>query len=307
MDKAYFLPPVHVNRVPMTRQLVADQDVLVLQSFHGHADEIGEKAGPSELQGSGSRDSSNQPAATSSAVNESSIPQPVVVQESDMRDDAALEPLRFCLQTFSTKTKEVLVGISQLKFGQYLGEPCFAPATAQIPRSSNLSPEWPKNWKQGTFDVLVIHMHYGFIICEVLSFGDNIHKLSMSQPDIHTKVRKKLNGAIQKLRKAEAMLSHLVSDIAPGLRITKTIAVPNLTVLQVQQAIADDAQLTEVIFILLFPKIINLFGNISCRFVVIIMYEIVRYCRDFNISVLVVSTNNKLNVVARIYNIAAAT
>ncbi|XP_025114123.1 uncharacterized protein LOC112576088 [Pomacea canaliculata] len=41
------------------------------------------------------------------------------------------------------------------------------------------------------------------------------------------------------------MLSHLVSDITPGLRITKTIAFPNLTADQVQQAISEDIPLTE--------------------------------------------------------------
>ncbi|XP_025112767.1 uncharacterized protein LOC112575259 [Pomacea canaliculata] len=67
----------------------------------------------------------------------------------------------------------------------------------------------------------------------------------MTQQDIDNNIRKKLKVAMTQLDKAEAMLSHLVSDIAPGLRISKTIAVPNLTRHQVQQAVSDDLQLTQ--------------------------------------------------------------
>ncbi|XP_025111721.1 uncharacterized protein LOC112574707 [Pomacea canaliculata] len=74
-----------------------------------------------------------------------------------------------------------------------------------------------------------------------------IHQTTGAQEDIYSNIRKKLRDAVSQLDKAEAMLSHLVSDIAPGLRITKTIAFPNLTARQLQQAISHDSQLTETL------------------------------------------------------------
>lgn len=68
----------------------------------------------------------------------------------------------------------------------------------------------------------------------------------MPQPDVDNVIRKKLKQSVSQLDKAEAVLSHLVSDISPSLRITKTIAVPNLTAFQVQQAILSDPKLTQL-------------------------------------------------------------
>ncbi|XP_025114468.1 uncharacterized protein LOC112576323 [Pomacea canaliculata] len=174
-------------------------------------------------------------------------PKPAKVQESDIRDDTAMQRVLFCLQRLSEKTKEVFVGISQLQFGQYLREPCYAAAAKYLPRSDNLSPDRPRNRKEGDFDVLLIHRHYGLVICEVKAFGDNVNEINMSQQDIDKNIRKKLKDAMTQLDKAEAMLSHLVSDIAPGLRISKTIAVPNLTRHQVQQAVSEDLELTQAL------------------------------------------------------------
>ncbi|XP_025111914.1 uncharacterized protein LOC112574812 [Pomacea canaliculata] len=226
-SRAYFLPPVYFNRVPMSRQSIAGEDVLVVHSAPGQA---GQSSGP---------------ATTSSTTGKSCLPQPPRVQDSDTRDDAAMQRLLFCLQKMTEQKGEVLVEMSNLKFGQYLGEPCYAAAAAQLPLPANLPSARPRNWKHGDFDVLLIHRHYGLVICEVKAFGDNIQALNMSQQDINNNIRQKLRDAVSQLDKAEAMLSHLVSDIAPGLRITKTIAFPNLTASQVQQAISGDTQLTQ--------------------------------------------------------------
>ncbi|XP_025103292.1 uncharacterized protein LOC112569647 [Pomacea canaliculata] len=226
-SRAYFLPPVYVNRVPMTRQSVAGQDVLVLGSAPGQAGQ------------------SNKQAMASSSAAQALGHQPPRVQDSDVRDDAALELVLKCLQKISEQNKEVLVGLSQLKYEQCLGEPCYSSVAAQLPVADSLPSSFPRNWKQGDFDVLLIHRHYGFVVCEVKAFGDNIHELSMPQQDIDNNIRKKLKQAVSQLDKAEAMLSHLVSDIAPGLRITKTIAFPNLTARQLQQAISGDTKLSQ--------------------------------------------------------------
>ncbi|XP_025114499.1 uncharacterized protein LOC112576346 isoform X2 [Pomacea canaliculata] len=223
-SQAYFLPPVYVNRVPMTRQSVGGQDVWVLQHAPGQACQ------------------SMEPATTPPVV---SISQPFLVQDSDTRDDAAMQRVLLHLQRLFDQNGEVLVGISQLQFGQYLGEPCYAAEAAQLPLPANLPPDLPRNWKKGDFDVLLIHRHYGFVVCEVKSFGENVRELDLTQQDINSNIKRKLRQAVSQLDKAEAMLSHLVSDVCPDLRITKTIAVPNLPTAWVQQAISDDPQLSQ--------------------------------------------------------------
>ncbi|XP_025078042.1 uncharacterized protein LOC112554476 [Pomacea canaliculata] len=174
-----------------------------------------------------------------------SIPQPPRVQDSDIRDDAAMQRVLYCLQKLCEDNKEVMVGLTQLQFGDYLGEPCYTAAAAQLPLPANLPSALPPDWKQGDFDVLLIHRHFGLVTCEVKAFGDNTQALNMSKDDKDKNIRKKLTEAMSQLDKAEAMLSHLVSDIAPGLPVTKVIAFPNLTTDEVQQAISGDPQLTQ--------------------------------------------------------------
>ncbi|XP_025098572.1 uncharacterized protein LOC112566557 [Pomacea canaliculata] len=246
-SRSYFLPPVCINRVPMTRQVVVGLNVQIVHSPPGQAGQPSPVQGYMSSPGQAGQSTpgqSGQYQAPAMGVSQPSIPQPPTVQDSDVRDDTAMQRVLLCLQKMSEENKEVLFGMSQLQFGQYLGEHCYAAAAVQLPLSSNLPPAVPRNWKQGDFDVLLIHRHYGLVVCEVKSFGQNVSKLSMSQQDIDNNIRKKLKVAVSQLNKAKAMLSHLVSDIAPGLRITKTIGVPNLTAGQIQQVISSDPQLT---------------------------------------------------------------
>ncbi|XP_025079704.1 uncharacterized protein LOC112555485 [Pomacea canaliculata] len=243
-SRAYFLPPVYFNRVPMTTETVAGQDVQVLPS-HSKETVAGQdfQVKLPALEDTGMLTFLKEKLRREMTAA-SFISPPAAVQDSDLRYDAAMRRVVFCLQNWSEKTGEVLVGITRLRFGQYLTEPCFSVAAAQLPRASSLPPDLPQSWKQGNFDVLLIHRNHGLVVCNVMSFGDITKNLKMSQEDI-VKIRKKLRDAVSQLNKAEAMLSHLVSDVCPGLRITKTIAVPNLTTNQVQQAISHDSQLTE--------------------------------------------------------------
>ncbi|XP_025112862.1 uncharacterized protein LOC112575313 [Pomacea canaliculata] len=212
----------------MTRQAAAGQEVLVLTSSPGQAGQ------------------SNQVPTSSSSAAHPSIPQPPRLQDSDVRDDAAMQRMFVCLQKMFEENRDVMVGMTQLQFRQYLGEPCYAAAATHLPRPSNLPPSLPHNWKQGDFDVLLIHRQYGLVVCEVKAVGDNIQSVNMSQQDVDKNIRQKLSNAVSQLDKAEAMLSHLVSDIAPGLPVTKVIAFPNLTARQLQQAISGDNLLIQI-------------------------------------------------------------
>lgn len=206
-SSSYFVPPVHLNHVPMTSKAIGCRNVQVLGAQSGQ---------------------------TSNS------------QASDARHDAARQQVLFCLQKMANQNGEILFGISQLKFGQYLREPCYAAAAAHLPLSANLPPKLPPNWKQGDFDILLIHQLYGFVVCKVKSWGGNVKELSMSQQDLDKNMKKKLKEAASYLNKAKAMLSHLVSDIAPDLRITKAIVVPNITSRQIQTAVDGDPNLRQV-------------------------------------------------------------
>ncbi|XP_025085442.1 uncharacterized protein LOC112558905 [Pomacea canaliculata] len=160
-SRAYFLPPVHVNRVPMVKQLTHAMEVLVLQSAP-------EQAGQS-----------NQ-SATNTFTS-----QPPRVYDSDVRDDAATKRVLCCLDRLCEHNKEVMVGMTQLSFGQYLGTllcRCGCPA----PRPANLPPALPQKWKQGDFDVLLIHRHYGFVLANKsyigLSSAVKMHSLTFKSP-----------------------------------------------------------------------------------------------------------------------------
>lgn len=64
----------------------------------------------------------------------------------------------------------------------------------------------------------------------------------MSREKLNSKIRDKLDYAIVQLGKAEKLLS----NIAPGVRITKSIALPNLSSSQVEQAISGNKKLIQV-------------------------------------------------------------
>ncbi|XP_025111884.1 uncharacterized protein LOC112574798 isoform X3 [Pomacea canaliculata] len=214
-SRAYFLPPVYVNRVPMTRQ-----DVRIIQSAP-------EKV--SQFKRTGMASFTDTVPSSQSRF-----------YDNDVRIDAALQRVLVSLLKMFEENREALVGLSKL-----LSEHWYATEVDQLPFPNSLYHALLWTWRRGMFDVILIHRHYGLIICKVKAFGENIKEMKTPQKCVDYNIRKKLTHAVSQLDKAEAMLSHLVSDIAPGLRITKTIAFPNLTTRQLQHAISGDSQLIE--------------------------------------------------------------
>ncbi|XP_025079892.1 uncharacterized protein LOC112555661 isoform X2 [Pomacea canaliculata] len=156
------------------------------------------------------------------------------VLDSDVRDDAAMQRVLTCLARMSRSSGEVLMGVSQLQFEHYLGEEMYALASEQLPR--------PCRWQRGDFDVLLIHRHHGFVVFEVKAIGYNVRQLDMSEEQLYTQVRKKLKQAAYQLNKAKAFLSHVVSDVVSGLRVSVAMAFPYIRAAQVENAIAADQE-----------------------------------------------------------------
>lgn len=136
--------------------------------------------------------------------------------------------------------------VNQLRFQEYLGDPCYSAAAAHLPVPTCLPSSMPWQWKRGDFDVLLVHRQYGLVVCEVKSFGGNVEELNMTQEEMDAQIQRKLKKASNQLKKAEAVLSYIVSDIASGLRITQVIALPNITSARVKRALEQDPQLVEV-------------------------------------------------------------
>ncbi|XP_025100575.1 uncharacterized protein LOC112567909 [Pomacea canaliculata] len=222
--RSYFLPPVYIRRVPMTQQSIACQRVFILKTEDRPSSPV------------------KHPSMTPSSTERPQVSNIPCVQQSDMHDDEAIERVLVSLKIFSKLHKEVFMCLSQFSFGSYLGEPRFA--AAHLPLPSNLPSTLPWSWRQGDFDVLLIHKLYGFVIMEIKAVGCNIAK---SQEEKKEYVRKKLTDAIEQLNKAEAMLKHLVSDITSGVRITKAIACPNLTAKQIHEVLLDSVEVQQAL------------------------------------------------------------
>lgn len=224
-SRAYFMPPVSFNR-PQTRktQETSEQDGKTNGLVH-----VTKICSPSM-----------------NYQNETAAPPISNEKNGEVRDDLALQRVLYSLQRLSEDKREVLFGLNTLRFGQYMGKPCYLAAATHLPQPAGLP--LPKKWRKGNFDALLIHRHYGIVLLEVRAFGEDLKKSNNLQNDTSqiTDIRQILREAAIQLNKAAAILSHILSETVPGLRISKAIAVPNLTVGQVEQAIAGAPQLTQV-------------------------------------------------------------
>lgn len=157
-----------------------------------------------------------------------------------------MQKVLYSLQKMSEQKREVLFVVGQLPFRRYLGEPCYSVVVEYLDSFYSIGVGQQQNWKEGDFDVIILHPLYGLVICVVMVYADKVTTPDISIQDTASKIRSKLEEAILQLNNAEEMLSYLVSDIIPDLRIRKTIAFPNLSADQIQSALTGDTQLIQV-------------------------------------------------------------
>ena len=160
---------------------------------------------------------------------------PTPVQETDSREDRAQQHVLNCLRTLGVMQMETMMILSQLDYAHYLDKPSYAEAAAHLPRPTDL----PRQYREGDFDLLVLHRYYGVLIGELKSVG-------ITRPATDADVTKRVGKAISQLDKAETVVRHIVSDVAPGLTVRKTLILPYVTATQLQRVLAANQHLEQV-------------------------------------------------------------
>lgn len=212
--ETYFLPPLHFNRVQYDRQEVGGQQVLVPHKAESGAIHSSLPASPKFSVSK----HCNTPAGNPRSPR---LPR---VQDNDVRDDKAQRRVLRGLRALVDELKEVMIVVSQLKFGSYLNKPSFAAAASLLPRPVTMDAEH----RQGDFDVLIIHSKHGLIAGEIKSVGDNFVRLQLTQEEEDSIVERSVQKALSQLTKSEEVLRHLVSDL-PSVNIIKALMLPNIT------------------------------------------------------------------------------
>ncbi|XP_070202899.1 uncharacterized protein [Littorina saxatilis] len=154
-------------------------------------------------------------------------------QQGNIQADLAQQHVLHNLKQLGDSGKEVMFVVSELNFKDYLNKPFYAKHTGKLPKPANLPKELRHHGKQGDFDILVIHRQYGIMIGEIKSVG----KTEASRED--TEVVKVIDKAVKQLDKCEVHARHMVSDIAPGLTVRKTLFLPFVSHTQLRRILND--------------------------------------------------------------------
>nr|KAG5688822.1 hypothetical protein BaRGS_017054 [Batillaria attramentaria] len=173
------------------------------------------------------------------------VARPINVQETDSRDDFAQQHVLYCLQTLGEQRQEAMFVMSSLDFTDYLKK-LDATHAAQFPLPGDL----PATQREGDFDVIVIHRKYGVLLGEIKSVG--IHGNNPTDKAVADKVSK----AVKQLDKCERVVNHVMSDVAPGVSVRKTLILPYISRTQLQHVLDGDSQLAQghpVVVLSLYP------------------------------------------------------
>ncbi|KAK7094336.1 hypothetical protein V1264_007976 [Littorina saxatilis] len=240
LTQTYCVPPVNFNKVSYVRGTVpgTGHSALVLHPPSGAAPvhnvpPVSQRPVPPSRYSLWTQES--QPQAI-----------PDRVQESDFRDDFAQNHVMVNLQELGNHRHEVMFILSQLSFGNYLNQPAYAAATAQLPRPSQLDTKKTK-YSDGEADFVLIHRQHGILIGELKSVGKSPAGAQNPQPPADADVAKRVTKAVKQLDRSETVVRHLVSDVAPGLTVRKTLFLPYVSTEQLERVLDNDPQLEKAV------------------------------------------------------------
>ncbi|KAK7092698.1 uncharacterized protein [Littorina saxatilis] len=240
-SRTYCLPPVHFNKVPYVRDTVpgTGHSALVLRRPSGacppvhNVPSVTQRSVPPIPHGLWSQES--QPQAV-----------PTRVSESDFTDDFAQNHVMLNLQELASSRHEVMFILSQFSFGDYLNQPAYSAAAAQLPRPSQLDTKQTK-YSDGEVDFLLIHRQHGILIGELKSVGSSQAGVNKTQAQADADVAKRVQRAVKQLDRSETVVTHLVNDVAPGLTVRKTLFLPNVSTSQLLQVLCNNPQLNQAV------------------------------------------------------------
>ncbi|KAH9513804.1 hypothetical protein Btru_031448 [Bulinus truncatus] len=99
-------------------------------------------------------------------------------------------------------------------------------------------------------DCLIFHKKYGAIIVCIKAIGDNFSDWNASQDERVDSINKILKKALKQLEREEAMIHHVTSNLSPGLKCHRLIALPNMKREDVNSALEKDLELKKSISLL---------------------------------------------------------
>ncbi|KAK7094341.1 hypothetical protein V1264_007981 [Littorina saxatilis] len=221
------------------------------QATHGQQSTTGQSSSGQATQGQQSttgQSSSGQQSEQYSLWTPESVPPctPVNVQQTDISDDFAQNHVMVNLQELGNSRHEAMFILSQLNFGDYLNQPAYAAAAAQLPRPSDKDTQQTK-YSDGEADFVLIHRQHGILIGELKTVGRWQKDVNNPQPPADADVAKRVTKAVKQLDRSETVVRHLVSDVAPGLTVRKTLFLPYVSTEQLQRVLDNDPQLKQAV------------------------------------------------------------
>lgn len=244
--RAHFLPPVYFSHERYRHTTFAGQHVLVDRqtsdissndpdtACHQHAPPGVSSHGETGVRCTDTPHASRTQVGEQNSTGQLSVlwtSQPCApnketcVQESTLRDDFAQQHVLHCLKALAEHHGEVMFVISQLRFSDYLNRPCYSATTALFPRFSDIE----KRFRDGDFDVLVLHRRYGVVIGEIKSVGLHAGTAENSYQNLVDDVAKRVRKAAWQLNKSSEVLRYLLHDLSPPPPVHKALILPYIT------------------------------------------------------------------------------
>ncbi|XP_025114058.1 uncharacterized protein LOC112576050 [Pomacea canaliculata] len=144
--------------------------------------------------------------------------------------DKAMQTILHNLHLLAEDEKEAMFVISQFKYNSYLTTSIDSYHSHQLPRPDTLR----KRVKDyGDFDLLIVHRQYGLVVAVVEACVDESGDEKKTTDD--TKLQEEIRNGAKRLKNAEHMIRHLLSDTQWDLPVRKTLMLPNVS----QQTVED--------------------------------------------------------------------
>jgi hypothetical protein len=130
------------------------------------------------------------------------------------------------LRALGEDQNEAMFVLSQLNFGDFLNQPAYAATVQRLGLRMPADLDTPTvKYSDGEADILLFHRRLGILIGEVKAVGwwHATHN-NTTAPD--SDVAKRVQKAVKQLSNSKRIISHVISDVAPGLAVQTTLFLP---------------------------------------------------------------------------------